>query len=612
MGSLRWRLLGSYVLITLLTIGTMGALALSLVRQQAAEQEGARLGANARMIARQALPFLRPIVRRGELSELARTAAFLGDSRVRVLDEQHGLLADSGPPSSVVRLFWLQPGPAIGPLLGEPNLALRIVPAAGAGGSVTPQGEFDGTAASPAYLPPGFQSTVVRRVEGIWGTRYDAVEVRELPPLAFREAQGVESVMGGRDSTGSPPPVRSERVVTVPLVDGPDPLGFVELSGAPALGSQALETAYRVLGLAAVGALATAVAAALLVGRGLTEPLQSLAAAATRMGHGDLAARADVRGTHETRQLALQFNGMAGQLQASFGALAAERDALRRFIADASHELRTPITALKTFNELLRWFPAPEQLHPAALPAGARLGGGVDHATAQVETPPWGEFLQESATQIERLERVTHQLLDLSRLDGGLIVLDVGRHDAGDILDSVAAGFQRLAHDAGIDLVVRAPEPPLVVACDRARLETGLSNLVENALKHTPRGGAVELGAGRDGRDTMEGAPGTAHATDTCRAGAANGSEVQLWVRDTGCGIEPDEQARIFERFYRGCGARGEGSGLGLAIVQSVAHAHGGSVTVQSQPERGSVFTIALPPAAVSAEVSADWPANAF
>jgi two-component system sensor histidine kinase BaeS len=386
-------------------------------------------------------------------------------------------------------------------------------------------------------------------------------------------------------------------VVTVPVADGLEPLGFIELSGAPALGSQALETAYRVLALAAAGALAIAVLAALVVGRSLTEPLQSLAAAATRMGQGDLAARADVRGTREARQLALQFNGMAGELQASFGALAAERDALRRFIADASHELRTPITALKTFNELLRSFPSPDPPRSAARSAGPRRRWKAHLVTASIEAPPWVEFLQESATQIERLERVTHQLLDLSRLDGGLIVLDVGRHDAGDILDSVAEGFHRLAYDAGVGLVVRAPSPPLTVACDRARLETGLSNLVENALKHTPRGGAIELGA-RIGAAEHPPRVGAAAAGGTAGGvGVPHGCELQLWVRDSGCGIEPDDQARIFERFYRGRGARGEGSGLGLAIVQSVAHAHGGFVTVQSRPGIGSTFTIGLPPA---------------
>jgi signal transduction histidine kinase len=241
---------------------------------------------------------------------------------------------------------------------------------------------------------------------------------------------------------------------------------------------------------------------------------------------------------------------MAGALEHSFAALAAERDALRRFIADASHELRTPITALRTFCELL-------------------LGGAAHDALAQQE------FLHESQGQIERLERITNNLLNLSRLEGGLIQLRMAHHNLPDLVQETVAPLRAVAQERGICLRVELPATPAAVLCDRSQLESALTNLVDNALKFTPPGGQVQVGA------------------------AVAGGEVSIWVKDNGPGIGADDLPYIFERFHRGRTASGEGSGLGLAIVQSIVQAHGGSVTVVSQEGVGSRFAIRLPIAPV-------------
>jgi signal transduction histidine kinase len=542
--SIRWRLVASYVLLTLLTVSLVGVLALSLMKRYAEEQSQDFLQANAEAVARQALPLMQPTVRQADLEDLVRTASFLGNVQVRILDDHRRVVADSGQPNEVDEFVWIvAPMEMNIHLEGLPGTSIMLLP-----GGQRSQVPIPGAESFTILeqLPPETEYMIVHRAERPWGTRF-VFGVRHrlqmTPDSPMVDVRTMQAELGDQLTP------RSTHVVVAPVGQPDRPAGYVELSRGPDFGAEALATARRAFLLAAGGATVLAALVGLLVGRGLTAPLRRLSAAAGQMSGGDLSIRAPVRGRDEIGDLARQFNQMAERLEASFAALAAERDSLRRFIADASHELRTPVTALKNFNELLQ-------------------GAAADDTAARAE------FLTESQVQLDRLEWITHNLLDLSRLDAGLIALDLDSHDVGDLLKTSTIAFRALARERNVTLSIKEPPAPLEVTCDRARIELALSNLLDNGLKFTPSGGRVEIGAEQADLDE-------------------NG--VRLWVQDSGPGIAPADQPRIFERFYRGGETRGAGSGLGLAIVRSIVQAHGGDVTVESKPGAGSRFVIKLP-----------------
>jgi signal transduction histidine kinase len=356
------------------------------------------------------------------------------------------------------------------------------------------------------------------------------------------------------DTTSST--VYSRRVITVPVGAANAPLGYVEFSAGPSFAAESLATTRQALILAALGATALAILVGLFVSRSLTAPLRNLTAATDAMSAGNLTIRASVQSQDEIGRLAGQFNHMASRLEASFAELAAERDALRRFIADASHEFRTPITALKNFNELL-------QGAAAADPAARE------------------EFLLESEQQLQRLDWITQNLLNLSRFDAGLIKLNLTPCDVGTLLTAVESAFKAAAEKKEVALTLNPPHPPLTLSGDQPHLESALCNLLDNAIRFTPVGGRIELGA-------------------TLIIEQTKSNLIRLWVKDTGPGIHSDDLPHLFKRFYRGrfsnqTSSQLKGSGLGLAIVQSIVQLHQGQVHASNNDAGGSCFAIDLP-----------------
>jgi signal transduction histidine kinase len=269
-----------------------------------------------------------------------------------------------------------------------------------------------------------------------------------------------------------------------------------------------------------------------------TRRIKRLEVAAERIADGDFEVQVQDPGEDEVSQLARTFDRMRLRLSSL------DR-ARREFVANASHELRTPLFALGGFLELL----SDEDL---------------DEQTRH-------DFLETARGQVARLTRLATDLLDLSRLDAGQLGLESEPVDVGAGARTVVEEFRGLAEQSGHTLVLGVDDESEAVALgDEERvLQVGRS-LVENALRHTPAGTEVEVGV------------------------AVAGDTVRLAVHDAGPGVLPEDQERVFERFYRGEGGAAFGSGIGLAIARELATLMGGTLELSSRPG-STTFTLALP-----------------
>ncbi len=314
--------------------------------------------------------------------------------------------------------------------------------------------------------------------------------------------------------------------------------------------ARTLQTIDQVLVIATVAGLVTAGIVSLILTQWLGDPIRRLIRAARQLADGRLEARVALPATAapEVTELGEAFNQMAERLGESIGVISADRDRSREFVADVSHELRTPIAALRTFNELLR-------------------GGAAEDPEAREE------FLEQSARQIERMEWLATNLLELSKLDSGLVQLNLREEDLRGVVESAYQQAEPVAGRKGVELILEVPPEAVRQLHDPPRMGQVLTNLIGNAIKFTPRGGQVRV--------TLAVAPEGARVT----------------VTDTGVGIPPDELPHVFERFWRGAGTRerGSGSGLGLSIVKRIVDMHDGRIQVTSTPGAGSRFTVLLP-----------------
>lgn len=288
-------------------------------------------------------------------------------------------------------------------------------------------------------------------------------------------------------------------------------------------------------------ALLAAVLVAVFVSRTISRPLARITRAAQEMARGNYDQELDLRGDDEVGRLSQAFNAMAHQVRRS-------HQMMRDLLANVSHELKTPLTSIQGFSQALEEgaLSSPEQYREA------------------------GEIINE---ETQRMRRLVEDLIDLSRLESGQAALQREPLDVAELLRGCLRRFERQAQEAGA--AVRLELPPLpAFEGDGVRLEQAFSNLIDNAVRHTPAGGTIEV-----------------------RASVA-GATLRVAVRNSGSFIPPEERSRIFERFYQLDRNRPRGSGragLGLAIAHEIVQAHGGAIEVTSDPAFGTEFLISLP-----------------
>jgi two-component system OmpR family sensor kinase len=317
---------------------------------------------------------------------------------------------------------------------------------------------------------------------------------------------------------------------------------FVAPPTRPALLAWFAENLLPPLIQAGLVALVLSALLALLISRSVSGPLRRVAGAAQAITRGETDTRARIAGPREVRELAQSFNRMADQVEAS-------QRSQRDFVANVSHELKTPLTSIQGFSQAL-----------------------LDGTAADTEdTSRAARVIHDEA---DRMRRMVDGLLTLARFDAGQIEMARDRFDLGTLVTACAEKLCPQLASRGVELTLAIPGN-LTVTGDRDRLAQVFTNLLDNAVAHTRPGGTVTV---------------TAYPSDP--AGA-----VEVVVADTGDGIPASELLRVFERFYQVDKARrrSRGAGLGLAITKEIVEAHGGVVSGESVVGLGSKFMVRLP-----------------
>ncbi|HJR81594.1 MAG TPA: ATP-binding protein [Anaerolineales bacterium] len=365
---------------------------------------------------------------------------------------------------------------------------------------------------------------------------------RRPPPFTVTDVNGGVIVPNGRYRVGDQVP-ESELALGVPITEEGQVIGILVPIQVPFEGNprevQFIERINRTL---LFGALIGAVIALLLgifLSESLTRPIRELTHATHAVSQGDLSQQVPVRSNDEIGELAAAFNKMSAELSRS-------TNSRKQMTADIAHELRTPLSLI------------------------------VGHAEAVHDgvLPPTRENFEIIREEAARLEHLVDDLRTLSLADAGELKINLQSIEPGRILQEAASLYQYQTRKRNIALELDvAPSLP-TIEVEPGRMTQVLTNILDNALRHTPEGGKIILSA-RERND-----------------------QVEISIQDSGAGLQAEDRDRIFERFYRADASRRReegGSGLGLAIAKSIVQAHGGQISAESGPGQGLKIMIGLP-----------------
>ncbi len=538
--SIRWRLPLSYAGIALLATIALGAVLLTTLRGYYALRERDNLMNNAQLISDIVTRAKANNQPQDEISNQITVLSFISQSRIQLFDADHKLIVNSGNPAE--KQVTTYPVPAaqmrdnmlflnntgqempsdFGQLFAIARVQVSHTVPAGTNVSVFPK--------STEGDPPQLQAFPEN------GTTSGQVTTPTGESFGFSVASSPYGIGLKRDAT---PASWSNESVTVQILDSQQqPIGTVEVSNGPAYGTEIIGGVTWALIGAGAAAVLLAAAAGWFMSRTMTAPLLLLTHATAQMAQGELSTRVGLKRTDEFGTLAHSFDEMATRVETTVVAL-------RRFVADAAHEMHTPLTAVHADLEL---------------------------AASEPDAPRQQMFIERALSQLKRLEVLTNDLLDLSRLEAHAVDDRRARVDLGALVRELSEAFASRADQAGIAFNVETPEQPINVSINETQFRHAIGNLLDNAIKFTPENGSITVGVRRDG------------------------DQVELWVNDTGIGIAAEDLPQLFNRFHRGRNAAAyPGSGLGLAIIKAIVEGHHGQITVQSAAGGGTHFALRVP-----------------
>jgi signal transduction histidine kinase len=524
--SIRWRLPTSYAVIALLAALSLGSVMLLVLRNYYADQEREYLYGNATTLQPLIEQILQSDLPKASLQDQVRGLAFLSQTQIRLLDPNGNTLADSGIPdgNQVVAVSGGMP------FAGNVMFSVSVNPPANKGPILIYRN--DEGSPFPQIIPFEKQIFTTKSADII------------LPVSASPYGYGFVS------RADSDPSRRSSQTVSVLLQasDG-NKLGVLEFSHGPSYGTNVIGSVTAALLIASLFAMAIAALAGWFMSQRVTRPVLALEHATQQMEQGNLAVRVNLPNERQQEFLSLanSFNGMAEQVEQTIATL-------RSFVADAAHELHTPLTALQTNLELAR----DETLAP-----GASAG---DNALAR------NRYLARAQEQSQRLEALVKSLLDLSRIEASETKFDLVPIDLSRLVQEVSEQFASRAEQTEHEFETGLIEENVSVIGNPEQLRQVMINLLENALKFTPRHGLISV--------AFEVVDNTA----------------KLTIADSGIGIPAEDLPHLFERFHRGRNASNYvGNGLGLAIVKAIVTAHKGEVVVRSEAGKGTQMIVSIP-----------------
>ena len=536
--SIRWRLPLSYMAIAVVAAMALGAVLLTTLGGYYRQREIDYLQSNARAISANLSLLLEADAPPEALRSQVSTFAFLSQARVRLTDLEGEVIADSGDPQQLNDVVAISVGLEAG---GVSQAYTQQVDAAGqqreftsvitVGGDESESGSGSLVVKESVVVKGDVPSGLAGQLGIDEATAAGPSLTSRIPAIGtqFGFGLGPESFASNR---------RSSRTVRWPVHTEFNQLtAYVELSDGPAVGSAILRSV--AWGWAFSSGVAVLLAAAIgwFMSRGLTAPLRALTVVTARMAEGDLSARVGSARRDELGQLARSFDEMADRVETTVVTL-------RRFVADAAHQIHTPLTALRTDLELLS---RPEQ--------------GEERR----------DLLARAQAQVKSIETLSTGLLELSRLETGAADELHAPLSLAELARQVAEPYASQAEQAQVSFNSDLGNEDVTIVGSAPQLRLALGNILDNAVKFTPSGGEVTVGLRKDGGWAV------------------------LSVEDTGIGIPADDLPYLMARFHRGRNtAEYPGSGLGLAIAKATVEGHGGEVTAENTP-RGARFCLRLP-----------------